>query len=214
MSILKQAREFVLPILKKENILNETVDFEFKNNILYTSFLRGKSEGLCYIGGDSTYRVADLMDSYLDNNLERSLFVGFLNAFVNFYYKDNTTTYCSDYIFCFNQIGLRLLKRYGLGLNLCFIDNDINKYYVLKKNNSKVEFLNFLDNDFENKLFNFVSNSFLVLCNGYCLTMQAADNILEISMMDNKNRLVIFFGPQSAFVNSILNLKKLCFKEV
>ena len=150
------------------------------------------------------------MSLNLDNDINKELFVGFLNAFVNYYNKEPSTVFCKNKQFCFNEMGNRFFKRYGSNLSMCFIDNFESNFEILSKYDFKVNFLNFQENGFQERIFDCIANNFLVLCSGYCLTKPWADDILEISSMDNSNRLVIFFGPQSAFV-SMINLKRLCF---
>jgi len=214
MLILSKALEKVLPIIDNNKLLGEYVEFKTKDNILFTKFLTSFSEGLSFKQIEQTLSVKDLISMDLTDDTSKELIVGFLNAFVNFYYREDTTSFCNHKTLCFNEIGKRLSKRYGPDLSVCFIDTKSDNLNVLSNYNFKIDFLDFIDSDFENRVYNCVSNNFLVLCNGYCLTKPVADEILEVSSMDNKNRLVIFFGPQSAFV-SLIGLKRLCFlKEV
>lgn len=214
MSILELAKAKVLPILQKDNLLEKPILYKTQGNILYTNFMNAKSEGLSFSKIEEELLIKDLLNLELKEDKNKELFVGFLNAFVNLYYKENTTIFCKNNQFCFNEMGSRLLKRYGANLSVCFVDNLIDNFEILQKYGFKTNFLNFTENNFQDCLYNCVANNFLVLCNGYCLTKSWADDILDISSMDNANRLVIFFGPQSAFLN-LISLKRLCFfKEV
>ncbi|MGC8791222.1 MAG: hypothetical protein ACP5PO_06930 [Desulfurella sp.] len=212
MQILNQAKNKILPLI--QDFLDKMVFFETKENCLYTDFLGAKSEGLTFGDIKETLSVEQKMGLDLHSDKNKELFVGFLNAFVNFYNKEPSTIFCKNNQFCFNEMGNRFFKRYGSNLSMCFIDNLESNFEILNKYGFKINFLNFQENAFQERIFDCIANNFLVLCNGYCLTKPWADDILEISSMDNANRLVIFFGPQSAFV-SMINLKRLCFfKEV
>jgi|GEM_PF-3028677 hypothetical protein len=214
MSILNLAKAKVLPILQKDNLLEARVLFKTQENTLYTNFMGVKSEGLSFNTIEKELVVRDLLNLGLREDKNKELFVGFLNAFVGFYYKEHTTIFCKNKQFCFSEMGSRLLKRYGNNLSMCFIDYLVDNFRTLQNYGFKMDFLSFTENNFEDHLYNCVANNFLVLCNGYCLTKSWADDIMDISSMDNANRLVIFFGPQSAFLN-LINLKRLCFfKEV
>ncbi len=212
MSILDEAKSKILPLIEKDDLFNKEVFFETKENYLYTDFLYAKSEGLTFNNIKEQLSVKQLMNLNLDDDKNKELFVGFLNAFINLYYKE-PSVFCKNKQFCFNEIGKRFFKRYGSNLSVCFIDNLESNFEILKKFDFKVNFLEFTSEHFQKFLFDCVASNFLVLCNGYCLTKSWADDILEISSMDNANRLVVFFGPQSAFVN-LINLKRLCFLEV
>ncbi|OSS41263.1 hypothetical protein DESAMIL20_816 [Desulfurella amilsii] len=214
MSILDLAKTKVLPILQKDNLLEKPVLFKTQENILYTNFMDSKSEGLSFSKIEKELLLKDLLNLDLKEDKNKELYVGYLNAFANFYYKENTTIFCKNKQFCFNEIGSRLLKRYGANLSMCLIDYSMDNFEILQKYGFKTDFLNFTKNNFQDHLYNCVANNFLVLCSGYCLTKSWADDIMDIASMDNANRLVIFFGPQSAFLN-LINLKRLCFfKEV
>lgn len=210
MSILVDAKAKILPLLQKDSLQEERVFFKTKENVLYTEFMGAISEGLSFNTIEEEFTVKDLMNLDLREDKSKELLVGFLNAFVNLYYKENTTVFCKNKQFCFNEIGSRLLKRYGDNLSVCFIDYFKDNLEILQKYGFKIDFLSFAQNNFEDHLINCVASNFLVLCSGYCLTKSWADDIMDIASMDNSNRLVIFFGPQSAFVNQI-NLKRLCF---
>lgn len=213
MPILEQSKDVILPIIENNNLFNEFVAFNTQDNKLYTKFLDANSEGLTYNQIHRKILIRDLFKLNLEDDINKELLVGFLNAFVNFYHKEKTTVFCKDKQFCFNQIGMRFFKRFGSNLSVCFIDEEKDNFDILSAYNFKVDFLSFKEKDFEKHLFGCTAGNFLVLCNGYCLTKSWADDILKISAMDNANRLVIFFGPQSAFVN-LINLKRLCFWEV
>jgi hypothetical protein len=57
-----------------------------------------------------------------------------------------------------------------------------------------------------------VGNNFLALVTGSSVVNGTIDEILRISRLDNKNRIVIFFGTTIAGVEALLNLRRLCFK--
>lgn len=213
MPILEQAKNVILPIIENKNLFDEFVVFKTQGNSLYAKFLDANSEGLTYNQIHRKILIRDLFKLNLDDDINKELFAGFLNAFVNFYHKEKTTVFCKNKQFCFNEIGIRLSKRYGSNLSVCLIDEKKDNFDILSAYNFKIDFLSFKEKDFEKRLFDCIAGNFLVLCNGYCLTKSWADDILEISAMDNANRLVIFFGPQSAFVD-LINLKRLCFWEV
>lgn len=208
--LLEKLKGQLYHVIEEKKLWDEKVNFNFNGNILETTLLEGKSEGLSFSNINEQLSVKELFSFNFEDDKQKELFVGFSNALANLLFNDKTTLFCNNNKYCFSQIGSRLLKRYGGLATVCVIDADDKNVQYLDSN-QKISFLSFLDKDFENKLYTCVSKSFLVLCSGFCFTKEWADWILEISAMDNDNRLVIFFGPQSAFVNTFLDLKRVCF---
>ncbi len=61
MLILSKALEKVLPIIEKDELLGEYVEFKTKDNTLFTKFLTSYSEGLTFKQIEQTLSVKDLV---------------------------------------------------------------------------------------------------------------------------------------------------------
>ncbi len=204
------------PILKGKEVLIEA------------TFEGAKGQAFTDEPSDFSGTIQDVLSLKLDTNRERAVVVATINAVMRHLKLTDLTVHCKDNEpeECAEEMAERLFKRWGedLTVGLVGLQPSIASALIKRFGSSHIQIAD-LDEDNIGKNFEgvevldgskyskeIVANNFLALITGSCVVNGTIDELLEVSRMDNKNRIVIFYGTTIAGVNSLMNLKRLCFR--
>ncbi|AEA33548.1 Rossmann-like domain-containing protein [Hippea maritima] len=204
------------PLLKGKEVLVEA------------TFLEAKGQAFTDEPSDFEGFMCDVLKLPLKTNRNRAVVIASINAVLRYLNMTWGTVHCKDSEpeGCANEMMERFFRRWGenvtlglVGLQPALASSAIK---VFGKGNVKIADLDEdnIGKDFEGvkildgKIYSneIVANSFLALITGSSVVNGTIDELLNVSRMDNKNRIVIFYGTTIAGVASLMNLNRLCFR--
>ena len=204
------------PILKGKEVLVEA------------KFLNSKGQAFTDEPSDFEGTISDVLSLDLNSNRNRAVVVASLNAVLRHLNMVMNTVHCknSEPEECGKEMADRFFKRWGedmtvglVGLQPAIASNLIKRFgkeHVqiadLDEDNIGKDFEGVKVLDGEKRAFDVVANNFLALITGSSVVNGTIDELIRVSKMDNKNRIVIFYGTTIAGVSYLMNLNRLCFR--
>jgi len=204
------------PILKGKEVLVEA------------NFLGSKGQAFTDEPSDFEGSILDVLSLDLNSSRNRAVVVASLNAVLRHLKIVMNTVHCknSEPEECGKEMANRFFKRWGedMTVGLVGLQPAIASSLIGRFGKEHVQIAD-LDEDNIGKYFegveildgrryalDVVANNFLALITGSSVVNGTIDELIRISKMDNKNRIVIFYGTTIAGVSYLMNLNRLCFK--
>ncbi len=203
------------PILKGKEVL---IEADFKG---------AKGQAFTDEPSDFEGTIQDIINFNLDTNRNRAVVVATINAVLRYLNKTKGTIHCKDEEpeLCAKEMAYRLTHRWSenLTIGMVGLQPAIAAALIEKLSPGNVQIAD-LDENNIGRDFNgvtivdgskytkkVVANNFLALVTGSTIVNNTIDTIIETSKKNNKNRIVIFFGTTIAGIDSLMNLRRLCF---
>ncbi len=220
------------PLSPKEAIgVPERKDFPIlkgKEVLVEASFSGSKGQAFTDEPSDFEGSISDVLSLDLSSSRNRAVVVASLNAVLRHLNIVRNTVHCknSEPEECGKEMAYRFFKRWGedmtvglVGLQPAIASNLIRRFgreHVqiadLDKDNIGKDFEGVKVLDGREHAFDVVANNFLALITGSSVVNGTIDELIRVSKMDNKNRIVIFYGTTIAGVSYLMNLNRLCFR--
>ncbi|WP_022670559.1 Rossmann-like domain-containing protein [Hippea alviniae] len=199
-----------------------------KEVLIEADFLSAKGQAFTDEPSDFEGYIEDVLKLSLSTNRNRAVVVATINAVLRHLNMTWGTIHCKDEepSQCAAEMAERFYRRWGKNTTIGMVGLQpalaASMITVFSANNVKIADL---DEDNIGKDFNgvkildgrefskkVVAESFVALITGSSVVNGTIDELIGVSKMDNKNRIVIFYGTTIAGVASLLNLNRLCFK--
>ena len=204
------------PLLKGKEVLVEA------------DFLSAKGQAFTDEPSNFEGYIEDVLNLELSTNRNRAVVVATINAVLRYLEMTWGTIHCKDEepSQCANEMAERFYRRWGENttIGIVGLQPAIASAMIRVFTSSNVKIAD-LDEDNIGKNFDgvevldgrkfskkVVADSFVALITGSSVVNGTIDELIEVSKMDNKNRIVIFYGTTIAGVASLLNLNRLCFR--
>ncbi len=204
------------PLLKGKEVLVEAKFFNAK--------------GQAFTDEPSNFEgyIKDILSLRLDSNRNRAIVVATINAVLRHLEIVTNTVHCrnEEPTECGNEMAERFFNRWGedMTVGLVGLQPAIASALIKQFGPNNIQIVD-LDEDNIGKNFEgvevldgrkyswqVVADNFLALITGSSVVNGTIDKLLEVSRMDNKNRIAIFYGTTIAGVAYLENLNRLCFK--
>ncbi len=219
--------------LRPEEAIGKPIRDDFpllkgKEVLVEAKFLNAKGQAFTDEPSNFEGYIKDILNLKINSNRTRAIVVATINAVLRHLEMVMNTVHCRDKepTECGDEMADRFFNRWGeemtvglVGLQPAIASSLINRFSPknvqiadmdksnIGKNFEGVEVLD--GREFSHKI---VADNFLALVTGSSVVNGTIDRLIKVSMMDNKNRIVIFYGTTIAGVAYLENLNRLCFK--
>ncbi len=232
-NLLKKEISIKMRPLKPEEAIGKPTRDDFpilkgKEVLVEAKFFNAKGQAFTDEPSNFEGFIEDVVNLELDTNRNRAIVVASMNAVLRYLKIANGTVHCKNEEpeLCAKEMANRFFKRWGedVTVGLIGLQPAIAAALIEKFSANNIQIAD-LDEDNIGKNFNgvevldgrifgdmVVANNFMALVTGSSIVNGTIDKILEVSKMDNKNRIVIFYGTTIAGVASLLSLNRLCFR--
>ncbi len=219
--------------LKPEEAIGKPLRDDFpllkgKEVLIEAKFLDAKGQAFTDEPSNFEGYIKDVVNLKLDTNRNRAIVVATINAVLRHLEMVMNTVHCRNQepTECGSEMAERFFKRWGedMTVGLVGLQPAIATALIRQFGPNKVQIAD-LDEDNMGKNFEgvevldgrkysseVVANNFLALITGSSVVNGTIDELVEVSRMDNKNRIVIFYGTTIAGVAYLENLNRLCFR--
>ncbi len=219
--------------LKPEEAIGKPMRDDFpllkgKEVLVEAKFFNAKGQAFTDEPSNFEGYIKDILGLSLDSNRNRAIVVATINAVLRHLEIVANTVHCKNQepTECGNEMAERFFKRWGedVTVGLVGLQPAIASALVKQFGPNNIQIVD-LDEDNIGKNFEgvevldgrryswrVVADNFLALITGSSVVNGTIDELLEVSRMDNKNRITIFYGTTIAGVAYLENLNRLCFK--
>ncbi len=219
--------------LKPEEAIGKPMRDDFpllkgKEVLVEANFLGAKGQAFTDEPSDFEGYIADVLNLGLTTNRNRAVVVASMNAVLRHLNIIQNTVHCrnEEPEECGNEMADRFFKRWGeemtvglIGLQPAIASALIKRFGAenvqiadLDEDNIGRDFegVKVLDGNIHS--LSVVENNFLALITGSSVVNGTIDKLIEVSKMDNRNRMTIFYGTTIAGVADLMRLNRLCFR--